>query len=600
MGKLSPIPDFVRTRIEQDPTEPINATIPESGSIPGSEPGRPRRRRKYVYRTSKEIKLTKSRPHPIPNRKEIRKLMAEASREGFLFSPPNVPENKASPANNVGKAKIGKPDPHRPIIPIDPPSAGASISVDGMIAANRFGMGARPGELEQASADPKGWLLAQLERPHEVLLPGMLETRECMMFQGDFEEYPETIDLYNAAIARLQSVQQKQATPGIPAFDSVWENFYRGAVSDLDVRLREHKAVISDVPLLERLVRFWSGHFAVNFNDNTMDVCGAFERDVARRHLMGKFSEMLIASTLHPAMLMFLNNVDSVGANSPAGGGEARANENLAREVFELHTMGVDGGYTQADIIEFANALTGSVVGRAWMGPQTAGRYHYLWWIHEPGTRRVLGKYYREENDTPLQAIRILNDIARHPSTARFVCTKLARHFLADEPPQSVINNMVQVWEQRDGELYYVYKALINHPSSWDPARQKLKTPSEYITSTARAIGAAPVFGAGLPYEIYIPILLMEDLGQYPYRASSPEGWPDYANRWNSPAAMMVRMQFAYQAAALEGGTIRPHVLLHNAVGRNISTNTRTVTDEAATMQQGLALTLMSPEFQAR
>ncbi|WP_306253356.1 DUF1800 family protein [Parvularcula sp. IMCC14364] len=497
----------------------------------------------------------------------------------------------------------GKPHPPAglPPVPTGLPGNG-TVTTEGIVATNRFGLGALPGELEEASGNPQQWLKDQLTYDAVRMPFAMPESHECVLLRMGVFDDPNLQEVVVPAIDKLESLRQKNRTPGIPEIDDVLDaQNYQGKLFFQEIRLRDFMACTTRAPFAERLVRFWTNHFAITANANTQTMVGDFERTVSRRFYLGKFSNLIVRATLHQGMLNFLNNVESVGPNSPYGVtiGNPPANENLAREVLELHSLGSEGGYTQADVEELANALTGCIHGFAFHGAERVGRFLFEPLLHEPGERTFLGKQYAEDNESAGQAIAILNDIARHPATIARLCRKIAAHFTADTPPQGLVDNLITVWEQTDGELGAIYKALVDNPLSWDNSLEKFKTPNDLLNSAARAVGKEHVFGDNEQSREYLLYLLYLDLGQFPFTPPTPEGWSDDGPDWAQPSPMMARMQWANQVAS-RLGTIKPGDLLNDTVGPDISEDTAFWTGGAATPQQGLTLAFMSPEFQRR
>ncbi len=497
---------------------------------------------------------------------------------------------------------VGGGKPQQPVLPDLPTGDPAAVTVDGIIAANRFGLGARPGELAEASTNPTEWLKAQLT-PQAVLLPYQLpKSHECVLLRMGFLEDPATTSVAQAAIDTMERYRAKNTTPGIPQIDDIVEadNIF-GKILFQEIRIRDYIACTTRAPFAERLVRFWTNHFAVTMNNNTGTMVGDFERTVSRRYYLHKFSDIFIASTLHPAMLHFLNNVVSIGPNSPYGAtiGNPPANENLAREALELHSMGSGGGYSQTDVEELAKALTGCITGYPFHGPDLAGHFLFEPLFHEPGTRTFLGTDYGEENGSPAQVIAILNDVARHPATISRMCRKIVAHFVSDNPPQTLVDNLISVWEATDGQLSEIYKALVDNPLAWSNDLDKFKTPNDLVNSAARAVRMDHVFGANEDNAEFRLYLLYLDLGQFPFTPPTPEGWSDDGIDWAQPSPMMARMQWA-DAVASRVGTINPNDFLTNTVGPDISADTAFWTGGAATPQQGITLSIMSPEFQRR
>jgi uncharacterized protein (DUF1800 family) len=331
---------------------------------------------------------------------------------------------------------------------------------------------------------------------------------------------------------------------------------------------------------------------------------GPYEAEALRPHVFGRFADLLAAAESHPAMLIYLDQAQSIGPNSraaqnpgrgPGGPGQgprrgAGLNENLAREILELHTVGIEGGYTQADVTEFARALTGWMPARP-DEPAMLGKAVFRRPAHEPGARRVLGVSYADDGEAQGRAI--LADLAAKPQTARFVCAKIARHFVADDPPASLVKRLEAAWLGSDGDLARVAEALIDAPEAWSPQPAKFKTPYEFVVSSYRAVDAEPrsINQVG-------PVL--NGLGQRPFGAPSPKGWPDEAAPWAASDAVVKRMQFAQGFAAAVAAQRDPVAVAEGALGARLSPAAATAIRRAESRTEALALLLMTPEFQRR
>src|SRR5258706_2824525 len=246
-------------------------------------------------------------------------------------------------------------------------------------------------------------------------------------------------------------------------------------------------ALASDIGFVERLVWFWSNHFCISA-DKIPSMTGAYEREAIRPHVLGRFADMLLAVESHPAMLFYLDNSASIGPNSVAGINRSRGlNENLAREILELHTLGVRSGYSQDDVTRFAYVLTGWTFLEPG-NPKNGGEFVFIPRLHEPGAQEVVGKTYADGGVAQGRAV--LADLARHPATATHIATKLARHFVADEPPPALVTRLAQRFRDTDGDLKEMAKALVAAPETWSPSRAKLKRPSERLMAMARATGS--------------------------------------------------------------------------------------------------------------
>jgi uncharacterized protein (DUF1800 family) len=319
--------------------------------------------------------------------------------------------------------------------------------------------------------------------------------------------------------------------------------------------------------------------------------------------VFGRFADLLRAAETHPAMLIYLDQVQSIGPNSRAAEflrngrrGEqaprrsAGLNENLAREILELHTVGLGGGYSQADVTEFARALTG--LGLA--GPRDPVQDQVVFHepAHEPGERTVLGKRYG--GDGRRQSAAILGDLAASPQTARFVCGKIARHFVADDPPPALVARLEAAWASGGGDLARVAEALIDAPEAWAPQPMKFKTPYEFVVSSYRATGQAP-------RDLRQMGGILNTLGQRPFGAPSPKGWPDEAAPWAASDALVKRMQFAQALAAFVGPTVQdPSALADQTLGARLTPASASAIRRAESRAEAVALLLMTPEFQRR
>jgi uncharacterized protein (DUF1800 family) len=351
------------------------------------------------------------------------------------------------------------------------------------------------------------------------------------------------------------------------------------------------RAASADAALLERLVMFWSNHFCVSANKGPVaSIAGAYEREAIRPHVLGRFADMLLAVERHPAMLIYLDNAQSIGPNSRAGINRGRGlNENLAREILELHTLGVDGGYTQEDVANLARILTGWTVGNFATRSAEPGRFFFARARHEPGDWTVLGKRYPDYGEGTGE--NVLRDLARHPSTARRVAGKLARHFVSDNPPAALVERLEHTFLASEGDLRAVMEALIKSSQAWEAPPAKVLPPYDFLVAVARGIGFQP-----RPREL---LRLTNILGQPLWRPPSPAGWPDTDDGWASPSAMRERLRVA-EVAARRGGTGDPREVAQDVLGDAMGASTRQAVARAEAREQGLELLIMSPEFQRR
>jgi uncharacterized protein (DUF1800 family) len=337
------------------------------------------------------------------------------------------------------------------------------------------------------------------------------------------------------------------------------------------------RAIYSDRQLEEVMSDFWFNHFNV-FIGKGPDryMINAYERDVIRPHAMGKFKDILAATAKSPAMLFYLDNWQSVGPDSelavygPQRRGARRGrfarprpqaknrpsglNENYAREIMELHTLGVDGGYTQKDVTELAKVLTGWSIEQ----PQLGGSFRFNERAHEPGAKYILGHKIGEHGEK--EGEEMLDILAHHPSTAKFISRKLAMRFVSDNPPQSLVDRMAETFMKKDGDTREVLRTLFHSPEFWaaDAYRAKLKTPLEFVASAARVSGAD--IQNALPL-----VATLNRMGMPLYAMQPPTGYSMKAEAWVNSSALLNRMNFALQLGSgkLPGTSLDPQVLIH-------------------------------------
>ena len=371
-------------------------------------------------------------------------------------------------------------------------------------------------------------------------------------------------------------------------------------IAEVQARLRN--AIATERPWIERLVYFWSNHFAVSVDKlAVLGVAGTLEREAIRPHLLGNFRQLLLAVEQHPAMLLYLDNQRSVGPNSVLAQRAARRertlglNENLAREILELHTLGVDAGYTQTDVTSFAKVLTGwSLGGADGAGPLQAdatGQFLFRALLHEPGAQTVLRRRYGQSDQAQGRAL--LNDLALASPTARHIATKLARHFIADDPPPAAVARIAQAFERSGGDLPQVYRALLGCEQAWQAPLAKYKTPQDYLLSIYRGLQLPVADGPR-------SIGAFDVLGQRQFAPGSPAGWPDRSDDWDGASALMKRIEFADALAQRLGGTRAVAELGPQLLGATYSDETRASLQRAANDGQALTLLLTAPEFLRR
>lgn len=478
------------------------------------------------------------------------------------------------------------------------------------IAANRFGLGARPGELRVIAADPRGWLKAQLTPestpPAEVAsLPHTAEAAAAFYNWVASIGIAPGVNLSDASV-KAQPVAASGMAGAEQGKLSVEQSYIHtlGPPYAAAVGARFRLGVTTERPFFERLVRFWSNHFTVSAaKPEIIALAPVYERDVIRPHLCGGFSDMLLASCRHPGMLIYLDNFLSIGPNSPLAHNPQLLppylrermkglNENLGREILELHTLGVRTVYTQDDVTSLARIITGWTV----RGPNDArdndNRFHYVDFAHEPGAHSLLGKRYAPNREG--QGIEALRDLALHPSTATHLATKLARHFISDQPPPESVARIARSYLDSAGDLRTTTLAVIDDAAAWTPRLSKLKTPEDFVVSSLRAVGAPAPSGRKL-------IALMERMGQRPYGAPGPDGWSDVEDGWTGADAIWKRIEWASAlGAGAASATMDPAAVADSALGPLLSAPTLQAIRAADSPAQGLALLLASPDFQRR
>lgn len=442
------------------------------------------------------------------------------------------------------------------------------------IAFNRFGLGAKPGGIGRIRADAKAAVLAELDTPNiaQITTPGLPTYAEaCLAVHTDF-----SIE---------EGIKEKELT----------------------ARIAQH--MLPEIGLVERLVLFFSNHFSMSVNKDgaIRATIGQLERDVIRKHVLGSFESMLIGVMRHPAMLEFLDNDDSIGPNSVIGRSwGVGLNLNLAREIFELHTLGVGGGYTEADVAALARILTGWSFVRGWEAdgryngghPQIRGRFLFRPDWHEPGAQTVLGRSYAHTGVD--QGVAVLRALARHPSTAQYIAFKLVRHFIAEEPTPDMVNPVALAFRSSTGNLKVVARALLDLPQAWTAPLTKLRTPYELQIAEMRAMRRVYVEKERWPFSEALYALRNK-----PWERPTPDGYPDESAYWMGPDAMRIRVETAQlNAWALQQVTPRyahtPSTLASALFASVLSESSRLGIAGATNRDDGLTMVFTSPEFQRR
>ena len=440
-----------------------------------------------------------------------------------------------------------------------------------LIAFQRFGLGAKPGGPERIAADPKAAVRAEVQ------------DRSIAKINDD------TLPTYYKA-ARDASFGYERSEP----------------LRSAEMAARIDKQMSVEVGFVERLVVFWSNHFSMTVNkaDAIRGMIGQWERDVIRANVLGRFSDMLHGTIEHPAMLAYLDNEDSIGPNSPIGQSwGAGFNENLARELMELHTLGSEGGYTETDVTALANILTGWSYVRGWEADggwnggtqQNRGRFLFRTDWHEPGAITLMGKSYPAEGK--LQAVKVMRDLAKHPSTAEHIAFKLVRHFITDEPTPAMVEPLRKKFVSTDGDLKAVSLALLDLPEAWSAPFTKIRTPFELNIAQYRALGAR--YKPDDSWTFSEPLYALHQMA---WESPSPEGYSDDTPQWFNPDAMRIRLETAQLAGWVLADGYKKSVakLATSLFDSALSAATRERLNGIGNGNNALTILFSSPEFQRR
>ena len=477
------------------------------------------------------------------------------------------------------------------------------------LALYRFGLGPRAGSIAAIASDPRGALIAEIDRPNAARIAdaNLLPSAEAARAAFEFQEKQRVARQARQRVARQEQqtsganaqaepqMSDPAGTPAAPAPQAAPPvNNGPGVPQQLylaEARARIHAAIGADIGFAERLAWFWSNHFCVSADKGGVrPICGAFEREAIRPHVLGRFGDMLQAVESHPAMLIYLDNARSIGPDSVAGRRQRRGlNENLAREILELHTVGVRSVYTQDDVTRFANVITGWTVIGFRQDPARAGQFVFNPNMHQPGAQTVIGKSYPDSGFEQGRAV--LATLARHPATAKHVATKLVRHFVADEPPPALVERLSRRFLDTQGDLKEVTRTLVTSDEAWSAPRAKLKRPGEWLIGALRATGVTP--------QDIGPVMGAHNLlGEPIWRPPAPKGFSDDSVVWLD--GLSQRIDVANQMARRIAGSIDPKAVFEDTLAPVASTETRQAVFRAESRPQALALLLMSPEFQRR
>jgi uncharacterized protein (DUF1800 family) len=476
--------------------------------------------------------------------------------------------------------------------------------LEAALALHRFGFGPAPGSIATITGDPRGAVLADLERPGAGLVAAanlpdsaqasrsFFEYRAKRQAEQKLAQRAKEQAMADNGVAKIDSATQvnadAQPPDELPNQDSQNQSANVGVqLVQSEAKVRIQAAVTAEIGFVERLVWFWSNHFCVS-TSRSISMAGAFEREAIRPYVLGRFVDMLCAVESHPAMLYYLDNAESMGPNSVAGINRDRGlDENLAREALELHTLGVRSGYSQADVTNFAKVLTGwTFIGTGVVNH--GGEFIFAERLHEPGEQIVLGKHY--SNTGFAQGRSVLTDLARHPATARHIAQKLAVHFVADEPLTSLVDKLEKSFTDSDGDLKELAKALIASDEAWMPERTKLKRPSEWHIGALRLTSSR----GNVARFMHSQALLGEPL----WRPPAPNGFSDFQSAWIDGLAQ--RVDVASNFSSRVADRLDPVALVDQGLGPLASAETLDTVSRAGSRSQALTLLLMAAEFLRR
>ncbi|MBY6139047.1 DUF1800 domain-containing protein [Leisingera daeponensis] len=458
---------------------------------------------------------------------------------------------------------------------------------DGDLAEIRFGAGLSPRLPPPASAEE---MLARLKRPDRAAQAFPLPD-----FDAAFQDTRE--------FRRLRRARYKaRGQAGYEAADDAFRAYRRA-------RNREHRRwhgqrllrhIHTSDGLRERLVLFWADHLSAQGKTGLYRVLAApYAETVIRPHVAGRFEDMLIAAVTSPLMLHYLDQERSAGPGSRAAQRRKRIsglNENLAREVLELHTLGADGPYSQTDVRQLAELFTGLSV-------QGSDGFLFRPGMAEPGPEMVLGRTYGGGRPELEQVLAALRDLARHPATARHIAWKLAVHFTSDTPERALVDHLAARYLETGGALLPVYEALLEHPAAWAPGLGNVKPPFDFLASACRALAVPEAGIAGLkPGQIYRLLLApLTPMGQRWEFPNGPDGWAEEDRAWITPQALAARLRWALAAPRqLLQALPDPREFAEAALGGYANERVRFAARAAETRSEGIGLILSSPAFQRR
>ncbi|ACS56746.1 MULTISPECIES: DUF1800 domain-containing protein [Rhizobium] len=496
------------------------------------------------------------------------------------------------------------------------------------MAAIRFGYGFRPGEAPPSSKDE---LIDQL-RKGAAATPDFPLGGPNMRHQAILSLQEQLQQIRQDAKTVTDDTTQREMRKGVQR--QAQQQFQH------DANLRLMQAVLSPYGFYERLSTFWTNHFSTSANKSLPMrlIVPLYEAEAIRPFISGTFGDLLRNATAHPAMLIYLDQADSLGPDSAGGIKRNKGlNENLGRELLELHTLGAGSGYSQADVTAAAMVLTGLTIDRKEM--DIAFRPN----ISEPGTHEVLGVSYGGRRRSRDDYLDMLDDLALHPKTAAHISRKLAVHFIADQPDEGMVSDMAEAWKKTDGDLTAVYTAMLDHPAAWRDEGAKARQPFDYVVTGLRALNAGPVNGvvgsflaanqqgtdegdmaANTPGMAGSPVTTdpagearekrlkafqtaralgqgaLRRMGQPTWLPPSPAGFEEGFSAWITGSQLAERLAWARRAAAQFGRDEDPREFLKSTLADAARDETIRVVSQAPNKISGLTLVLASPEFNRR
>lgn len=457
---------------------------------------------------------------------------------------------------------------------------------DPVIAAIRFGEGLSP---RHAPPPDVAAMLAALTGPDRAA--------EAFPIAPFSQAYPSIKD-HRAASQAVRQAEGAAAQENAEAARDAVRAAGRDALAR-QLMMALGRSVHTGDGLRERLTRFWADHFTVRAVQGiTRHLVAPYVEEAIRPRVTARFSDMLRAAVTHPMMLIYLDQVQSMGPNSKAARNNDRGlNENLAREMLELHTLGVGAAYDQRDVRELAELLTGLTYH-----PERGFLFRHA--QAEPGPELVLGTSYGGGDPATLdEVLAAVDDLAVHPDTARHIARKLAVHFVADDPDPGLVAALEARFAATGGDLLAVTEALLAHPASWDPAPRKVKPPFDFVASALRAleVPAEAFHTATLQQARGLAHRPMRLMGQSWQEPVGPDGWPEAAEAWVTPQGMAARITWAMEAPKQMLDRLPdPRDFVHQALGPEPPGDVVFAAHAAEQVSDGIGIVLASPAFNRR